>query len=111
LKALYSNNTKDTEEIKALKYNLCYTSTKYFERLLEMHKKELQESLQGKIKLSAQGLSNHLRVFIYTFLTGEEYFGETKLKSREELKKNIKMFKLDEITELMEQVTIGGFLK
>ncbi|WP_320047301.1 helix-turn-helix domain-containing protein [uncultured Ilyobacter sp.] len=111
LKVLFSNNIKDSEEIKALKYNLCYTSTKYFEKLFEMHKNELQESLRGKIKLSARGLSNHLRVFLYTFLTGEEYFGETKLKSRDELRKNIKMFKLDEITDLMEQVTIGGFLK
>ncbi|WP_372712726.1 TetR/AcrR family transcriptional regulator [Ilyobacter sp.] len=111
LKVLYSSNEGESEEIKALKYNLCYTSTSYFERLLEMHKDELKESLQSKIKLSARGLSNHLRVFIYTFLTGEEYFGETKLKPSDELRKNIKMFKLDEITDLMEQITIGGFLK
>ncbi|WP_319371381.1 TetR/AcrR family transcriptional regulator [uncultured Ilyobacter sp.] len=111
LKVLFSNNFGDSEEIKALKYNLCYTSTKYFEKLLEMHKNELKESLQSKIKLSARGLSNHLRVFLYTFLTGEEYFGETKLKSRDELRKNVKMFKLNEITYLMEQITIGGFLK
>jgi|GEM_PF-2889611 len=111
LKVLFSNNSKDSEEIKALKYNLCYTSTQYFEKLFEMHKDELHESMQEKIKLSARGLSNHLRIFIYTFLIGEEYFGETKLKSNDELRKNIKMFKLDEITDLMEQVTIGGFLK
>jgi len=111
LKVLFSNNSKDSEEIKALKYNLCYTSTQYFEKLFEMHKDELHESMQEKIKLSARGLSNHLRIFIYTFLTGEEYFGDTKLKSNDELRKNIKMFKLDEITDLMEQVTIGGFLK
>lgn len=111
LKVLFSTNVGDTEEIKALKYNLCCTSTLYFERLLEMHREELRESLQDKIKLSAKGLSNHLRVFLHTFITGEEYFGETKMKSRDELKKNIKIFKLDEATELMEQITIGGFLK
>ncbi len=111
VKVLFSNNDGDTEEIKALKYNLCYTSTKYFEDLLRMHKSELKDIFQDQIELSAKILVNSLRMFIYTFLTGEEYFGETELKSRDDLEKNIREIKREEITQLLTHATIDGFIK
>lgn len=110
LKVLFSNNEGDSEEIKALKYNLCYTSTAYFEKLLEMHDKELKKSFQNKRKIIARVLVNSLRMFLYTFLTGEEYFGETSLKSKEELEKNIQGTSLEDVTLLLTNATIGGFL-
>jgi AcrR family transcriptional regulator len=111
LKVLFSNNEGDSEEIKALKYNLCCTSTTYFEELLELHDKELKKIFQNKRKIISRVLVNSLRMFIYTFLTGEEYFGEASLKSKEELEKNIKATTLEDVTLLLTDATIGGFLK